>query len=269
MSRYVRWTADDVEKLKALSKDHTFEELAETFNRPVEAIRQKCRTLAIRKATSSKRSSLDRERLLCFYRENGLKKTCEHYSLTRHTVGSIVRREKQKESDIASGVKVESAERLRHMAIKYAYNFGQAENAQDFASYCVIRKYEGRAKQDLRHIFVDYVRETFGDKRASTSRARYLDYKNPRIIGEAPGDATGNTIYIDLPSENDYIARFETINAIKLDGDHRTCFVLHAVFGLTSREIALCLGVTESRISQILSEAEKKLRALHNNVDCA
>lgn len=183
-----------------------------------------------------------------FYDEHGLAATMQKYNLTRHQVSGIRWRWKQREKKIASGVIIKSAEKLRIKAMGYAFHHGLQSRAEDFASYCVLRLYEGKNNK-IRRMAVDYKRLEFGD--LTTAK------------GKAKADANRNLADTELiPESKSQLGIFELIDSVPLRGRERICFIMHTVLGLTYPEIALCFGINRSRVSQILTEVSKRFMKL-------
>lgn len=69
----------------------------------------------------------------------------------------------------------------------------------------------------------------------------------------------GDTLHWEFGFEEDPGLRLDFSNALKVLTDREQTVVLKMMAGVTGRELAQEVGVTESRISQIASEARKKL----------
>jgi DNA-directed RNA polymerase specialized sigma24 family protein len=203
-------------------------------------------------AQAKLRSENECRHIFEFYNEHGLAATMQKYNLTRHQVSGVRWRWKQREKKIASGVIIKSVEKLRIKAMGYAFRYGLQSHAEDFASYCVLRLYEGN-NSDMRDMATDYKKATLGDLRTKK--------------GKAKADANLNLADPDqLKETKSQIAIFELIDSVPLKGRERICFIMHTVFGLTYPEIALCFGINRSRVSQILTEASKRFVTLQKGL---
>lgn len=252
----MKWTEEETERLKALAPTHTYKQLCEMFGRNPDAIRAKLRSFGIKNLNASHRSEDQYYELLKQFRELGLKGFMEKNGFTKDQATGIVYRAKAREKKIAQGVRVSRAESLRLGAIGHACSNGLQSHAEDFASYCVMRLYEGRSTHRIRYMFVDYKRETFGDTRNDLGKIQNASSYMPIEIGDSEED-----IYrVDPEEKKQNLPVFELLRELPIKGPLRACFVLHAVHGLTMKEIALCFNVTESRISQILTEAEALIK---------
>lgn len=155
--------------------------------------------------------------------------------------------------------KITAPEKLRLKALKVASRNGLGDLAQDFASYCLVRFYEGRAS-DLKYMLIDFKRETFGDARRE-SGARKMQSN----LGTAQTDLVVNGLKKELESSNNTdLSFFHALDSINLKGIERACIVLEVFFGFEQKEIALCFGITRGRVSQILSKAKERLRQKGN-----
>ena len=155
----------------------------------------------------------------------------------------------------------EAVKLYRWFAFKSRY-WRQDENTEDLAQEFLLDICKEMRKGKLsfpmgdqvkQNTLIDAIRRLFGDsrvenenkKRKQSIYAKYIDTEE------------------DLPPSRsvDPLVQISYSECLsKLDEKKRVIMVLYFEWGLTLKEIAHCLGITESRVSQHLTQIETKLR---------
>jgi DNA-directed RNA polymerase specialized sigma subunit len=147
----------------------------------------------------------------------------------------------------------DDAKRTITAARNIAFKWGHPNLADDLAQEVLIQNSRNKVKRKLEHIFIDMLRQMYGrtngDRSAVASAERDLIEINPAI---ATGDNIDNQSKIDTIADIDNFV-FKKFNP-KHDLQKRIIYFLRIKLGVDAVEIARVLGVTEPRISQILSE---------------
>lgn len=252
----MKWTEEDIKKLKEVARDNTYNQLAELFKRTSESIRDKCRKLGLKKNNPKNRSRDECRDIYNYFRDHGARKAQQYYKLTEYQVQGIISREKRNQLKTAAGVDVNKAEKLRMQALKFGYKCNLGDHSEDFANYCVLRLYEDK-ESPLKYMVIDYKEKTFGDMSTDKGKIQAAAYWSMSEVGESDDD-TIRINPIDESENRQHI--FEIVKDIRLVGEERVCFLLHTLFGLKQWEIGVCFGVGESRVCQILAKAKRSLR---------
>jgi hypothetical protein len=150
----------------------------------------------------------------------------------------------------------ETARILRKRAVASARGYGFAEFAEDIAQEVLLYFSEGRGeRQTIDQAVIDAVRRMFGrpgtpgfSRKQSLERAQSIFDEDGKITVAPRSSGSG-----------DHGLDFERITGL-LSGDDRMMIILSFRYGLINTEIADLFEVTESRISQRLSDIFSKLR---------
>ena len=138
----------------------------------------------------------------------------------------------------------------RSKAYSYAKSRRSTESeAQDFAQTATISIVGGR-KATMEQLYTDYLRSVAGDVRHPNSMMNKTSHYGDMVEIEnmLPNHPTG-------AEACDFGAMIQTTK-----GEERAMLVLKYQWDLTEKEIGYCLGVSEGRISQRLTEIKKKLK---------
>ncbi len=150
--------------------------------------------------------------------------------------------------------------KLRNAAIGTAMRKGLPyPEAQDFASFVLIRILSGKSNRDLKYQFLDYLRSEFG-----------------RYKGKIPPIGRRDEIPIASVPEEQLTSEFDdpTCELIqfceenKIIDQRRVVFILYLKFGFTFQEIGDVLNVCEARVCQIFTAIKVKINgsARHRNI---
>lgn len=251
------WTEEELSKLKEISKNHTLKELAQLFSRTPDSIRDKTRKLNLH----TKGTGRDRKEQNRIYRkaaELGIQETANLEGLSYDTVASICSRVRSRKTKFVTEFDGGLAKKIWWKAFIYAQkqNFSE-EEAKDFASFRVLRTLDGNVKSNLMQTIIDYKRMYWGDIRTRGGRKRMLartfDVQSELVNLDTHG---GDFLKFDLPEQKDVgFALHEMMGTIPdLDSRQRAMFLLWARYGYEQGEIAFLFGVSESRISQIITD---------------
>lgn len=244
----MEWSTAEIDRLLELVNQKTYRELAEIFDCTVDSIRFQCKKLNIKKENPyDTRSQSERDRIFGSYEKIGLSLTASKYNLTLDTVKAIAARQKKRQKKLVSQFTVEDAEKFRGQAL--AVGFKRLPNgfAEDFASYCMVRAYQGKISA-LKWMLIDYKRKTFGDLGSEKGTAKISGEDSFQIIDDLNGE------------EDKKNHLYELVDAVRLSGDQRFCFLLSTVFGLNNREISVCLNVTATHVGNLLERAAEAIR---------
>jgi hypothetical protein len=141
------------------------------------------------------------------------------------------------------------ASRIRRNAVISACSLGFGQDAEDLAHDVILNHIEGKGKKQLVDFAViDMIRKRSG---------------NPRVHSRAQRVALNETVEYDedkLPDTREPKPMTFEHTLEDLSRDQRICVFLYFVWGLDMKEIGECIGVTESRIVQILRDTFKLLR---------
>lgn len=134
-------------------------------------------------------------------------------------------------------------------AKSYAESKGYHELADDFSQVAAMALYRGR-KATLPQLFTDYLRQEKGDPRSvryemyRSEYAAWLDYTMHEQETHSPVMST--------VAWEDSLSELEPVT--------RACLVLSYEWGLTLKEIANCFGLSEGRISQVMTKVKQELK---------
>lgn len=142
-------------------------------------------------------------------------------------------------------------EQIKGIATAKVKSFGRPELADDFVQFTLEALLRGR-KATVAQLFIDFVRQEFGDNRAKENR----EFKfNNSVEWEE---------YMDQEVLDQHDLDFTRI-VDKFEGTDRSILILHYVWGMTLKEIGYAIGVTESRVCQMKTEIDKKLIKRYGN----
>lgn len=140
--------------------------------------------------------------------------------------------------------------KLTRTAHAVAKGYGMLDHVDDFKQF-MFEKYLGGRKTKVALLFVDYIRQEFGDSRHESTTFKF----NNAVEWEDSMDSEVVEQY-DFDFDN-------MIN--KFEGVDRSILILFYRWGFTNKEISDVLGVTEGRITQRTQEIERKLRKRFGN----
>lgn len=141
--------------------------------------------------------------------------------------------------------------KLYEQALCYAKRrFFRSEDAEDFAGFVMVKKVEG-SRASFGQIYVDHMRESFG--RSGQKQALASAHTLPSGEGEDKNPDAATT-HQDL--------QLDLRLLLCLAGSQRIAAVLYFMWGFSQAEIATVIGVSESRVAQILPLAIEAVRAM-------
>jgi DNA-directed RNA polymerase specialized sigma24 family protein len=237
----------DIKRLRELAITYNAKEISKILELPYTTVRYYLRKHRIKTKKPGVRTDFQNQVIVRFSQEHGIKDSAKFYNLSPNVIKAIRYRHKRAIKKSAKNLSQNSALKLRHKAFRYAYKSGVGEYAEDFANYCVLRRLQGQGS-DINFMLTDYKRETFGATRSTVGAAKVKAEFDPIDINE---------VEIEAPKKESVSA---IINEFKWGKTHRPIYLLHYYFGLLLNDIALCFDVTESRVSQILTEAQESLQ---------
>lgn len=162
--------------------------------------------------------------------------------------------------------------RLWQKARRFAEKRGFGVEAEDFASDLICRKLDGKARrQTLEQSFIDYSSALRADKRILGSPSGYCS-KNITESLDKPIRTSDN----DGPTIGDFIGGFrndlewksniERINSI-LTNKERLIFNMLYEQGMSQKEIGYNFGLSESRVSQLVTRINTKILKLNEDIE--
>lgn len=170
------------------------------------------------------------------------------YGLTDNALKALTQRNKKRIEKAINSVTPEVVSGLRNWAHKYATKKGMGCIAEDFASYCVMRRVLGQSAH-VKSAFVDFMRETYGDTRTEIGRHRSKGELNHTPLEHAIAEAKVSP------------KLFEILDGISWTSTERAIYLLKNYFGFLQSEIAFTFGVTKSEIHSILTEVQNRIEA--------
>lgn len=149
---------------------------------------------------------------------------------------------------------------LYDRAIKNARAKGFDQEAEDFASWVTIKYLEGKSQhQTLDQSFIEYRRKHHGNPRTRGYRARKSAESHYITLTPLESDEKGQAelrsaerSFVDVSGESEDYRREDPDPSIHLSGRDLIAYQLVYQEELTLKEAGELLGVTESRMSQIL-----------------
>lgn len=253
----------DSHELIKLSWDMTVKELAAHYGVTVDQIRAHLRRAGIegKKRNRNHRPINLRKDIYQYYITYGGRATAEHFRMTLVNVKNVVRDYRKNRQRHAAKFTDERLVKLRGAAFRYAKNKSYtASDPDEFAAFVMIKALEGR-RIVLDQVYVDYMRKAVADSRSDQYEMKLHEMNASSI--DTPG--------IESKSEDNLIGKSPEDNFISKDLDsimrllgvteryHRAVLILRFVYAFDQREIANIFGVTESRVSQVLSNTIEKI----------
>jgi RNA polymerase sigma factor (sigma-70 family) len=141
--------------------------------------------------------------------------------------------------------------KLHKQAVSMATKKGFGNDAEDFAQEATLLLHAGR-KARLDQLLTDYLRKEYGSTRHSNTPTK--EYLARECYHEIDPNRTRAEA---IPSHMEFLSLLKTLPQAE-----RVMVILKYQWGLDQREIAEAFGVTESRISQKLTEAHQRLQTL-------
>ncbi len=135
--------------------------------------------------------------------------------------------------------------------------FRKFEDQEDFQSWACIKLLSGR-KTTLKNLYVDFMRENFGDVRFEYGRLKSKAKATSRQFDESD-ILEKNGSNLDPDEQKDL---FEDLK--KLVGNERIVILLYVYWELTFMEIGFVMGYTEQRVHQIVTVVQERLSKTHN-----
>jgi RNA polymerase sigma-70 factor (ECF subfamily) len=162
-------------------------------------------------------------------------------------------------------------ERYRSRAYRIAYRFlGNNEDALDVVQEAFVKVYRSLAgfeqRSQFRTWFMRIVTNTALDLRRSRGSASAAPLSDE--IEETLAEDIRQERRVDTPTEKmEYGELRDALNRAldRLSDAHRTVFVLHAEEGLTYREIAEVVGISEGTVMSRLYHARRNLQKILSN----
>lgn len=266
------WTQQDLDQLNALAPQHTMAELAQILSRTPDSVRDKLRKLGLKTKGNKTRSDEDTKKLLTSVKKFGKQHVLNISDLSRDTLEGIIRRNNTRRLKSLKKISQKRIESLRKYAISHACSRGRTLiEAEEFASYALLKFVEnGGNTLNIKWTYSDWIK--------CEVKIKYDDNDVLTEDSQLISNATRNYVHItgtDAPIEDELgddesivpeaksleIGLFELIDKMKTiqSSKKRAIFLMHTYFGLEQPEIAMCFGITSSRVSVIISEVLEKL----------
>lgn len=130
------------------------------------------------------------------------------------------------------------------------------ESAEDFAQWLIVQWLDGKSQhQTIRHAYVDYLKKHY----------RHLTGVKPKTLVNITPENMDDLVKDDTPDQWDHferqadIERVLAVMADKLTDYEAMVMRMIAKWGFSQKEIAETIGVTEGRISQVMTVILKKI----------
>jgi RNA polymerase sigma factor (sigma-70 family) len=147
---------------------------------------------------------------------------------------------------------LEEFKKLNKIATDLTKKFNRYDLKDDFVQYAAEKLIKGR-KAQVKHLFVDFIREEIGDPRWDTSRS--IKFGNSKELNETMFE----------PVIDEYNLDFKKI-VNSTEENERSILILYFQLGYTMKEIGQKIGVSEGRVSQKFSEIMFKLNKKYGNI---
>lgn len=141
---------------------------------------------------------------------------------------------------------------LRQQAVDYflrknAHGWLGSGYEEDFAQFVCLGVFQNRTST-LRQFYVDFLRSYFGDQRKEPGMVK----SNRRLQRYESKDPD------EIPQRTESFVEFdEALSQLRLEKMQRCCLVLYHLWEFELNEIGHCLGVSESRVCQMLSGVKR------------
>lgn len=250
-----------IEKILEMAKTKPMGKIAEELSLSFTTVRCCLRKHRVKTKSPHERSREQCLAIMAFHRSHGFEKTIEYYGMTEDTLRSFLRRQRLKEQKHAAGVSTDTLRGLRFAAMRYAQANGMGEEAEDFASYCVLQ----RMLQNgviLEYALINYRIQLYGDFQTEKGNARRLAESSALSINH-----TGETETVEKHERNPYwnpVAKesakldgiLEALSISKIDRVH---YLLHHYMGLSTDEIGFIVGEWDAEVLLHIKRVQEKI----------
>jgi DNA-directed RNA polymerase specialized sigma24 family protein len=150
--------------------------------------------------------------------------------------------------------------RFFRIAAAYATRRAYSQISEDFAQEFCIKKFTG-SKQTTEQMFIDFLRKEYGDTRSAGGRLRANARHRMVSLDKPLHEDSGESLHaiIASPGGESELIRSSWRDVVKLGGQQALISELYFDDEWKLKEIGDYLGVTESRISQIIKQISKKI----------
>lgn len=252
-------TDEKINKAIELAKTKTIKAIAEELGETYHAIRHALRKRGIKTKAPQAREEEDTDKIAKYCYTYGANKAAIKFGLSIDAVKSIASRVKRRNEKFISEINTESVLKLRWKAFHYARNAGLIEHAEDFASFCVIKKLTNQSVH-LDTSLIDYKRETFGDIRCGSGLAKASAELNITAVSHTGHiDEEQKINEIDV-GDKEKTLLFGVLEKLEMPEMLRACFVLHYYFGFRMIEIAFIFGIDQQTVTKRIDAAHEVVR---------
>lgn len=238
----------NTEDLKDLIGKKTMPEIAEHFGISLNALRYQLKKMNIRVPNPHTRSLEENRKIYRYSETHGLNEAAERFGLSYQAIKEIRKRVLGRQIKAAHRLDSEFIRKLRKRAQWLAQNSGRGQLGPDFGSYVVIKTIEGR-EAALAHLWVDFLRDHYGDPRSPGGKAKSTALHGSEEITDRHEEIASPT----------YTRWNELAEEFCSNVRERVCFLLHYQHGFELSEIGDLYGSTQSRICQILKPVRDKV----------
>lgn len=193
--------------------------------------------------TNAKSDSATDLRIFSYSETYGVAKAALHYSITIDMVKNARRRVREKRATIAKSFTSEEHEMFRKACYGAAYSVNLKHEAEDFASWAIIKRLEGRSATPKQFV-LDYLREQYGNGKDHPK-------KQSRWATPIKEDTDPETEGVVVAAKDDaptYGRLFAMADLLKLDLKKRVIFLLYYKDGYEASEIAHYIGVAKPSV---------------------
>lgn len=254
-------TPEQEQKLKELSAEHNKRQIAKLMGVSEDWVKWNCRKLKIKTARPTHmRARVTLNTIALFAIQNGVIEACNEYKLTKSNIKRIVSDFRNRSEKNNTEAKAEILQKLRVSATRYASTKERYSEAEDFASWCVMRQLMG-VNVFIKHAWKDYLGECFGRKNRKKGAAKMLAMHTAISLDTIGNsfDEFDNPNAIQIGVSEEKLIEIIDLCAFK-DLRVRVICLLILVYGMTNIEIGTVVGLTPSRVWQLFSGAKEEIK---------
>lgn len=259
MRRGKPWTQEEIKQLRELVKTHTYEQMAGVLGHTPDSCRAKARSLKLRKYILHRANHHQDVVIHTYAKRYGVKRAAKHFKISRDSVKNAGKRIRARQAEIRQRFDGVRFDHFRAGCAKEARDRGVGHLAEDFIGWAIVKVLEGR-QTSIKNLCLDFIREeVYNDKLDKDSRqVQNAIYNAVPVVEEREEDEPGHTPAA-ATSKPRSDAIFRLADKLKLKKRDRLVFLLYWREDLSQEEIGLYLGVTMSRVCQLLSRITKAL----------
>lgn len=253
------WPASEDDQLRLLVQKHNMRETARLMGKSYDVVVRRVRVLGLKVARSHQVTFSDRSRAVKCLETHGVAVAASRFGVSRHTIYKYARQYRTTLKEFSRELTPEDVRAVRAAAHSLAVRSGKPEDADDFASYCsMIRLTRKETKIQLKNLWIDYLREHYGNKNSEDGLARWNANQTSHPITESSDGLEGVQVASPSCKASRVLAIAEILGLEPLD---KVLWLLIHQEGYELAQIAPWFGVTESGLSRRLTGLLNKARS--------